>query len=245
MKSNAVRSTGVPKHPVLFLFHISVSPLLSLCVRERVQAGMVISPRVSLHAYAYPWGWVCAYTYACVHVCVRARGCVRGYWVCVCVRGVRGWESERKATEQSAEPRSIVSTRLERLNRSTSLLLYALCAPRTRAPNERTPTVPHRTPNPFLSVSFSFSSGFHTVPSTFLSSPSFSLFLSCGAKPSTNLVTRTPGFKNARLSAPYARASLVFLFPWLRFSSALDPSPSHPHPRNSFEEFSRLASLYT
>lgn len=88
-----------------------------------------------------------------------------------------------------------------------------------------------------LSVSFSFSSGFHTVPSTF--PLSFSLFLSRDAKPSTNLVTRTPGFKNARLSAPYARASLVFLFPWLRFSFALS---AH---RNSFEEFSRLASPYT
>lgn len=102
-----------------------------------------------------------------IHAYVRACACVCGHRVCVYVHEEREREGERKATEQSAEPRSIVSTRLERLNRSTSLLLYALCAPRTRAPNERTPTVPHRTPTPLLSVSFSFSSGFHTVSSTF------------------------------------------------------------------------------
>jgi len=164
--------------------------------------------------------------YVCACTCVRVRTC--GHRVCVCVHEQRGRERgrerererERKATEQSAEPRSIVSTRLERLNRSTSLLLYALCAPRTRAPNERTPTAPSRTvrPPPFvLSRSLSrlaFTPS--TFPALFLSfcfSLSLSFSLSGGAKPSTNLVTRTPGFKNARLSTPYARASLVFLFP--------------------------------
>lgn len=151
---------------------------------------MVISPRVSLHAYARPWGRL--------RVSVWAYGLRARMW--------RGRKAEH------AEPRSVVSTRLERLNRSTSLLLYTLCVlppePERRT-NEHLPSRPLRTPILFLSISFSFSSGFR---------PRVSVYLSRSLSLSRRRTIDQPShanarFKNARLSAMYARTSSVFLFP--------------------------------
>lgn len=103
-----------------------------------------VSPLPSLLAFASWNGDQSAGVFARIRTSLGkiVRVCVGIWFTCAYV------ERPQSGAEH-AEPRSVVSTRLERLNRSTSLLLYTLCAlpPRTRAPNERTPTLPRATPS--------------------------------------------------------------------------------------------------
>lgn len=161
---------------------------------------MVISPRMSPHAYAHLW----------------KRERVHGVRACKCTwtygLHVRTWRGHR--VERGAPKHSLDSTRAaESIHQPSPVRALR---PQNQSA-ERTNTyrpVPNAHPLS-AAVSFSFSSGFHPVPSS-LPALALSLFLSSGRARRRTIDQPSHAnarFKNAQLSAPYARASAVFPFP--------------------------------